>query len=114
MTADPTDNSAPDKPADAKKAVAVATEFVRSLYGSNLDIGVEEVDFDSTKGDWLITVGFWRELPEMPNPTDLFATDISRYLRNTKYERVYKVVRVKQSTGAPLSMKIRDLGEKST
>lgn len=99
----PDDASPPKSAVDAAGAVVIAREFVHSVYGGTGDVAVEEIDFDQQQGDWLITVGFWRSPPTNPGNFVM--------LQAPSFERVYKVVRVKQSTGAPLSMKIRSLEE---
>ena len=86
------------------RAVAIATKFVQSVYGGGSgDVAVEEIDFDQGQGDWLITVGFWRKPPEPSGGLMV--------LQPPRFERIYKIVRIKQSTGAPISMKIRQIGE---
>lgn len=100
MTKDTASSSHPAL--DAKDAVAIAIAFVRSIHNEDTEISVEEVDFDSQKEEWLITVGWWRFFPDPPG-----TSTSDNIFSNRKLERVYRVVRVNPSTGKALSMKIR-------
>jgi hypothetical protein len=45
---------------DVKEAVALAKQSTRELFRDEqiVDLGLEEVEFDDSTGNWLITLGF--------------------------------------------------------
>ena len=48
--------------ADVKEAVQLAKRHLLQVFSGEkiTDVGLEEVEFDNTKGDWKITMGFTR------------------------------------------------------
>lgn len=86
-----------------KDAVSSAMGFVREIdQGERLrDLLLEEVEMDEGHDQWLVTIGF--SLPKEES-TAIISPATSR-----KIERNYKVVAVDAYSGAPLSMKIRDI-----
>jgi hypothetical protein len=47
---------------DVRQAIAQAKAYLREVYADEglTDLGLEETDFDETRGEWLITLGFFR------------------------------------------------------
>lgn len=88
---------------DVKRAVHIATEYVRQLY-SDLKIRnilLEEVELSENfqKSSWHITIGFDR--PCRPPGIPLLIQD------PTSTERVYKVVDVDARSGKVSAMRMR-------
>lgn len=80
--------------------VAKAKSYVRTLYGDEplADIGLEEIEFDSTAGIWRVTLAVARHSAQ----NDLIAR-LGGMLR-----RSLKVVQIADEDGRPLSMKDRE------
>ncbi len=95
------------KPIDVKTAVKIATKFVADLYDPKeiFDITLEEVEH-GTDGYWYITVGFTRSVSL---PTKLKGLYALAQQANPNVEREYKIVKVDEENGKPISMKIRQL-----
>ncbi len=51
---------------EVKEAVKLAKQYIADLYDgeSVTEIGLEEVKRDEDKGQWLVTIGFFRSLDE--------------------------------------------------
>jgi hypothetical protein len=88
---------------DVRTAVQSAKQRIRDLFSDEHpeDIGLEEVEFDETDDQWLITIGFSRPW-DMPGK-------LADVLRAAPRRRSYKVVRVNNQTGAAVSIKDREL-----
>jgi hypothetical protein len=87
---------------DVKQAAKVALAYVADLYADERlsDLGLEEVDFDNSTSQWLITVGFSR-------PWDR-ATGSMAALAGQQPSRSYKVLRIDEN-GTVRSLKDRKL-----
>ena len=81
---------------DTKRAVDIAKSYVAELFfGEGVyNLGLEEVEFDSTRSEWRVTVGFSREWDGRGSLAEL--TGIPR-------ARSYKVVRL-NADGQVLAM----------
>ena len=84
---------------DVKQAVAAAKQHVAELFANEglTDLGLEEVDYDDARDEWLITVGFAR-------PWDV--AGLARILESVP-RRTYKIT-VIDRTGKALSVKNRE------
>lgn len=89
-----------------KEAVAAAIAYIKELYeGVSLrDLLLEEVEYSDAADKWLVTIGF--SLPETKEVSSsvIFPSKTSREL----YRR-YKTVIIDAISGAPDSMKIRNV-----
>ena len=85
---------------NAREAVAVAKAHVTGLFADEEidDIGLEEVDYDDARDQWLITIGFSR-VWNRPDPIGVLVVREPR--------RTYKVVAI-DADGTPRSVKNRD------
>lgn len=80
---------------DVKEAVRLAKAHVTDLFGPEgiTNLGLEEVEYDDTREQWRITLGFSRPW--------------NQRLLTTGMERVYKFI-VLNKEGKPLSVKNRE------
>ena len=85
---------------DAKQAVAVARAYFIELVG--VDPSVEEVWFDTSNKTWCITFGRSRMLREETG--GLVTTGAKREVIE------YKIVRVSEKDGKPISLMNREAG----
>ena len=86
-----------------KEAVQKASGYLTELYGSKaFDILLEEVEYNDSDQQWLITVGFTREVAE---PMSEFTPTLSLFVPQIKRE--YKQIMVDAETGEVQAMKIR-------
>lgn len=89
-----------------KEAVAAAIAYVKELYeGVSLrDLLLEEIEYSNASDKWLVTIGF--SLPETKEVSSsvIFPSKTSREL-----SRRYKTVIIDAISGAPDSMKIRNV-----
>jgi hypothetical protein len=89
-----------------KDAVAAAIAYVKELYeGVSLrDLLLEEIEYNNPSGKWLVAIGFsLPETKEVLSPV-IFPAKTSREL-----SRRYKTVIIDAVSGAPVSMKIRNV-----
>lgn len=88
--------------ADVKQAVRVAKQHLLQVFSGEeiTDVGLEEVEFDNTKGNWKITIGFTR-------PWD-HKHSLATALGTQHMGRSYKVIRIGQD-GRMVSIKDRIL-----
>ena len=91
---------------DVKEAVALAKQCVREVFGDEqiLDLGLEEVEFDDSSDNWLITVGFSRPWNEMMTPNAIAAA----FGAGNRKRRDYKVVRISDGDKKMISVKNRE------
>lgn len=82
------------------KAIAYVSELFAQEEISNL--GLEEIVFDSAASEWIVSVGFSRPWDYPKNSAFAAIANVSS-LPN----RVYKVLRVRDSDGEILSIKNR-------
>ena len=95
---------------DVKEAVGMAKRYVTGLFDDEAitHIGLEEVIFDETSGDWKITIGFsphWNQFNALYARLGAGHPD-----RNN---RSYKVVRIRESDGRVSSLTDRLLLERT-
>lgn len=88
---------------DAKSAILTAKKHFNDVFSeeSLINIGLEEVRFDDTRKEWLITLGFSR-----PWEAQLGLPALAR--RPTNEPRSYKVVKLKDYDGNLISITNRD------
>ena len=91
-------------------AVQVAISDTKKLFESEglSNLGLEEVAFDDSSEEWIITVGFSRPW-DYPN-ADMLGTGVLSALRAAQAQTVhpqrsFKIVRVKDSDGRVVSVK---------
>jgi hypothetical protein len=91
---------------NVKSAVAVAKQHVADLFGPEdvVNLALEEVEYDDTKDQWRITVGFTRSWEH-----DLAGGPFADFAVNP-LRRTYKVVIVDKD-GKPLSVKNREAAD---
>lgn len=87
---------------DVKEAVKRAKEEVVALFEEEgvRNLGLEEVEYDSSREEWIITIGFSRP---WDSPVNVFAAAAGGGPRRT-----YKVVRINGETGEAKSVKNRE------
>jgi hypothetical protein len=86
----------------AKQAVELAKDYLSDLYAPEQisKLALEEVEFDDSSSDWLVTLSFHRPLdPDSPG--------LSRALGRQRPD--YKIVRISDTDGRVTSVKIREL-----
>ena len=91
---------------DVKQAVKIAREQAQQLFEDDkfFNFALEEVEFDDTKDQWLITLGF--DTPHVitrKTGPSLFPTT------EEERKRVYKIFSIDAHSGSLTSMKIRDV-----
>lgn len=81
-----------------REAVHAASKYFDDLYDSDYsNLALEEVEFEDSQKQWLITLGFDVEMAiKFPFPTE-------------KQVRKYKIFEVDAETAEVKSMKIREL-----
>jgi hypothetical protein len=87
---------------EVKEAVALAKRHVAEVFAeeSLKNVGLEEIEFEESKGVWCITLGFSRPWDEMLN--------VFSALKPENVKRSYKVIRIDDSTQKVLSIKNRE------
>jgi hypothetical protein len=85
---------------DVKEAVGLAKKYIGEIFADEpiSDLGLEEVEFDNSSQNWLVTIGFWRQ---WKNPSGGISVLVPR-------TRDYKVVRIADADGKMLSVKNRE------
>ena len=81
----------------------MAMSFVNEMYEGQLlkDQLLEEAELSQDASAWLVTIGFSLRQVE---PATIVNQASSKKLR-----RIYKVVTIQASSGAPLAMKMREI-----
>ncbi|MGH7091275.1 MAG: hypothetical protein ACREFQ_20460 [Stellaceae bacterium] len=87
-----------------REAVAAAKKYVSEIFSEEriMQLTLEEVEFDEATEIWNITVGFSWPWDAPQNALSLMTRDLSQWRRR------YKVVRISDETGKPLSIKNRE------
>lgn len=89
-----------------KDAVRIALEHTAELFESEniSNLGLEEVEYDDSAGEWVVTVGFSRP---WDYPKNLFAQ-----MQGTADhpKRDYKVLRIREADGEVVSIRNRSTG----
>jgi hypothetical protein len=88
---------------DVKQAVTTAKSHVIDVFQNEgiTTPTLEEVEFDDSQGVWSITVGFFRREPEEGGPSLMgFVSGLRKQ---------YKVVRILDDDGRPVSIRNKDL-----
>ncbi|MFB3891444.1 MAG: hypothetical protein ACE15C_05400 [Phycisphaerae bacterium] len=78
----------------AKEAVYAARKYFAEISGYTGNALVEEIVFDSKKGAWIVTLGYY----ETPQGENVYVTPP---------QKTYKVFEVRADTGDVMSMKVR-------
>jgi len=98
-----------------KEAVAFAREYVRDLYGDEdiRYVGLEEVRFDDTKEEWLVTIGFSRPWDEerVARPAVGAGGFGGGRFGIVPIPRQYKMVRISDSRREVLSVTNREIAD---
>jgi hypothetical protein len=83
---------------DTKEAIARAKAYAKELFGPEgwESFRLEEIDFDHSQGDWLVTVSIARPREGMVLPLSVLDAPLS--------EQVFKLVRISGETGAMKSI----------
>lgn len=89
---------------DAKQAVDIAKYHVKNMFEKEniFHLGLEEVEFDPLNDEWNITIGFSRNWEESEKNI------LSNIFRPN---RIYKIVRIKDSNGDVISLKNHKITE---
>ncbi len=87
---------------DLKEEIALAKQHVRDVFAEERisDVGLEEVEFDDTSQNWLITIGFsrpWGDARIAGMAAEMFPK-----------KRDYKIVRITDDEKKVLSIKNRE------
>lgn len=84
---------------EVKEAVAFAKDHISKLFSgeSISDIGLEEVERDSTQDEWLVTIGFSRPWDKPRHAIADFAPK--------SIHRSFKTVRISDKTSEIISVK---------
>lgn len=90
---------------DVKQAVETAKRYVGELFDQEgiKNLGLEEIEFDHSGGEWRVTVGFSRP---WDNAAGAWAAALGQ---PTSPRRSYKIVRILDNTGTVTSVKNRDV-----
>jgi hypothetical protein len=90
---------------DVREAVKRAKTYVAEVFEDDkvTNLGLEEIEYDENSGAWNVTLGFSRSWDTTPqNPLSVI-TGADNRLRRT-----YRVVRVRDTDGEVLSVKLRE------
>lgn len=92
---------------DVKDAVRTAINDVQELFTSEriTNLGLEEVDFDDSSDEWVVTVGFSRPW-DYPEYTGALASVLATQPLHA--QRSFKFVRISDADGRVKSIKDRD------
>jgi hypothetical protein len=87
---------------DAKEAVKSAKGYVSELLAPEgvANLGLEEIEYDDDQHVWNITIGFTRPWNGARNGLAALAGEVAA-------RRTYRVVKIRDTDGHPLSMKQR-------
>ena len=90
---------------DAKEAVQRARRYAAEMFADEdiRNLGLEEIVFDGKHEAWNITVGFFRPWDRPKNFAAALAAAGDGRLGDWS-RRTYKIIRIDNATGAPLSM----------
>lgn len=96
---------------DVKEAVGIAKGYVTDLFAdeSITHVGLEEVVFDESSGDWKVTIGF---SPHWNQFSAALASSLGTG-RPDRHNRSYKVVRIRDLDGRVKSLTDRLLVQSS-
>lgn len=89
---------------DVKEAVELAKLYIADVYSNEniRNVGLEEIDYDDSKGIWYVTIGFSR-------PWDApFNTLAALAIQDASSKRTFKTLRISDATRKVLSIKNRD------
>jgi hypothetical protein len=89
---------------EAKEAVGIAKEYFKELFSHGGSL--EEIWFDDRDQVWCVTIGIKQELQPQPSIFGMPKENYPKLVTN------YKVVRVRDKDGKPISIKNRD-GERA-
>ena len=83
---------------EVKNAVQIALDLFKELYDTKKfeDILLEEVELNKNKTAWLVTLGFYRQIPSV---------NIMESIGSKKFVRTYKTLQIDADTGRMIAMK---------
>jgi len=80
---------------------------MREMYGTLPGLLVEEVELDTARKLWIVTMGYWQVLPEKPDPA-LAHSALAQYLASSgTAKRAYKEIKITAEDGQVQSMKVK-------
>ena len=87
---------------DAKQAVHIAKNHVAEIFSDEPieNVGLEEIEFDTIKNIWVVTIGFSRFWGHPSNFVRALDSDAAR---------TFKTVRIDDESGRVRSVKHRDV-----
>jgi len=88
------------------EAVKIAKQYILELFADEKisNLGLEEVEFDPEKQEWMVTVGFSRPWDEPHNVFAAMTNDVFT-------RRTFKALRISDVDGQILSVKRREVGK---
>lgn len=91
---------------NVKEVVKNAIDHINDLFkDENIsNLGLEEVEYDSAIGEWVVTVGFSR-------PWDYPQGSLAALTGGSKANRSYKIVSVNDTNGEVISVKNRTVSD---
>lgn len=94
---------------DVMEATQTAKRYIVELFtGEQIaNVGLEEVEFDDTRDEWSVTIGFSRPW-DSHSPT-ILSLSVEHLASRRLSERSYKVVRISDESGEVKSLKDRIL-----
>jgi hypothetical protein len=93
--------------ADLKEAVSEAMKYIADIYSPEelIEPMLEEVQLTEDGNYWLITIGFsYPKFTEYP-----LQESFQDNIMGERYQRIYKVIKVRVMDGKPIAMLIRKL-----
>lgn len=89
---------------NVQEAATKAKRYVEDVFKDEepTNIGLEEVEFDKSAGEWSVTVAFSR-------PWNSVKSSLSAITGEPIPKRAYKIVRLRNDDGELISIKRRDL-----
>ena len=81
-----------------KNAVKIALDLFKELYDAKKfeDLLLEEVELSGDKTAWMVTLGFYRQIPSV---------NIMESIGSKKYVRTYKTLQIDAESGEMIAMK---------
>jgi hypothetical protein len=96
---------------DMKEAVSSAKAYVREAFSDDriINLGLEEVEYDPTDREWLVTIGFSRpwDRPKRSAVSSAFFP-VESDAPPEPLNREYRIVRIRDN-GEVLSVRLRDV-----
>jgi hypothetical protein len=94
---------------NAREAAAVAKKYVKEILADEepTDVGLEEIEFDDTKGAWNITIGFSRPWNSPRKGLAQIGAHPLSDLSESYRKRAYRIIQIKDADQEVISMKKR-------